>query len=182
MSGPEYGGPPADRWRRRCDTELERNVFNGELPGHQPPSVKDALVEARDVDCNELVRGFSRRVEGQCRADWSALPIMRSMAAKHSGAHDARPGALRNEAGSQHRFERERIRAGVQEVGASLAPWLRRRGTAPRAGGGRHHQASIRQRSYQAGEKIGLGAELHCTAHARHAAGTTAHGPHSVRS
>ena len=87
MSGPEYGVPPADRWRRRCDAELERNVFNGELPGHQPPSVKDAPGEARGVDCIEFVRGFSRRVEGQCRADWSALPIMRSMAAKNTVEH-----------------------------------------------------------------------------------------------
>ena len=60
VSGPDYD--PNCRWRR---------VFD----------------DAPLVSPNQFVSGFARRAESQCRMDWAALPIMRSVAYKHTAEH-----------------------------------------------------------------------------------------------
>ena len=60
VSGPDYD--PLDRWRRReADAPL--------------------------VTPMEFTRGFARRVEAQCRNDWNAVPILRSVFFKHQAEH-----------------------------------------------------------------------------------------------
>ena len=60
VSGPDYD--PEDRWRRR-------------------------EADAPWVTPLEFTRGFARRVEAQCRNDWSAVPILRSVFFKYQAEH-----------------------------------------------------------------------------------------------
>ncbi len=60
VSGPDYD--PDNRWRRR-------------------------FADAPFVTPLEFTRGFARRVEAQCRNDWSAVPILRSVLFKHQAEH-----------------------------------------------------------------------------------------------
>ena len=59
VSGPDYN--PEERWRR----------------------VEGSAV----VTPREFTSGFARRVEAQCRANWEALPIVRSVAYKFTAEH-----------------------------------------------------------------------------------------------
>ncbi len=60
VSGPDY--TPAKRWRRKYD-------------------------DAPYVGVQSFCAAFARRVEGCCRTNWSALPIVRSVAYKHTAEH-----------------------------------------------------------------------------------------------
>ena len=60
VSGPDYD--PSRRWRRRYD-------------------------DAPYVSAPQFAAGFARRVEGSCRTDWAALPIVRSVAYKWTAEH-----------------------------------------------------------------------------------------------
>ncbi len=60
VSGPDYD--PDNRWRRR-------------------------FADAPFVTPLEFTRGFARRVEAQCRNDWSAVPILRSVLFKYQAEH-----------------------------------------------------------------------------------------------
>ena len=59
VSGPDYF--PEDRWRRHEKAPL--------------------------VSSSEFTRGFARRVESQCRNDWTAVPIVRSVHFKFQAEH-----------------------------------------------------------------------------------------------
>ena len=63
VSGPDYD--PVNRWRRRFE-------------------------DAPLVSPMEFTRGFARRVEAQCRHDWSAVPIVRSVSFKHQAENTMR--------------------------------------------------------------------------------------------
>ena len=60
VSGPDYN--PAERWRR-------------------------TYPDAPYVSTQEFTRAFARRIEASCRTDFSALPIIRSVAYKHTVEH-----------------------------------------------------------------------------------------------
>ena len=60
VSGPDYF--PDQRWRRKF---------------------KDSAI----VSPQEFAAGFGRRVEAQCRTDWAAVPIIRSVAFKWAAEH-----------------------------------------------------------------------------------------------
>ena len=75
VSGPDYD--PLRRWRRRCD-------------------------DAPHVSVQSFVAGFARRVEASCRVDWSALPMMRSVACKHRGTHHEHRCTLLRKARPHH--------------------------------------------------------------------------------
>ena len=60
VSGPDFF--PNDRWRRTFE-------------------------DAPLVSVQEFTAGFSRRVEAQCRTDWAALPIIRSVGYKFAAEH-----------------------------------------------------------------------------------------------
>ena len=61
VSGPDYDPNPGKRWRR--------------APGDPW------------VDPNTFCAGFARRVEAQCRTDWNALPIVRTVTFKWTAEH-----------------------------------------------------------------------------------------------
>ena len=68
VSGPDYAFyQQKQRWRR--------GVFDGQ--------------EAPWVTPLEFMRGFARRIESQTQRDWSALPIIRSIAFKYNVETDA---------------------------------------------------------------------------------------------
>ena len=88
----------------------------------------------RYVGVNEWVRGFARRVEGICRADWSALPIFRSMAAKHTVEHTMLKQAhlvTRKDRSTDACVDESR---GIQSVGQPAPQRICRRRSASRAG------------------------------------------------
>ena len=63
VSGPDFREETADPWRRQ------------------------RFSDAPLISVNRFVAGFARRAEAACRADWTALPIMRSVAYKHTAEH-----------------------------------------------------------------------------------------------
>ena len=64
VSGPDYAFHDHDsRWRRRD---------------------KPDMLTAPWVSANQFTAGFARRCESQCRQDWNALPIIRSVNFKYA--------------------------------------------------------------------------------------------------
>ena len=57
----------------------------------EQPWRRQKLEDAPRVLPNVFVRGFARRVEAACRMDWSALPIMRSVAYKFTAEYTMSP-------------------------------------------------------------------------------------------
>ena len=68
-----------------------RMVSGADFREEEKPWRRQKLEDAPRILPSVFVRGFARRVESACRTDWSALPILRSVAHKFNAEHTMSP-------------------------------------------------------------------------------------------